>query len=205
MSEKKFLLREYYALCEGGVCEDLLTEEQKLDVKENNAMYLTGVIQRADELNGNGRVYPKKVLMREMKNYQKLMDENRALGECDHPETSVVELKNVSHMLVESWWKGGDVMGKIKLLETPMGKLLRSLVESGVQLGISSRGLGSVKEESGKTIVEDDYQIVCYDVVSDPSTSGAFMSLTENKTPTNKVFSKADRINRKLNAILEDD
>tara|TARA_Y100000034_G_C6872505_1_gene398554 strand:- start:476 stop:1093 length:618 start_codon:yes stop_codon:yes gene_type:complete len=203
MEKKKYLLREYYALCEGGVCEDLLTEDQKIDVKENNAMYLTGVIQRADELNGNGRVYPKKVLMREMKNYQKLMDENRALGECDHPETSVVELKNVSHMLVESWWKEGDVMGKIKLLETPMGKLLRSLVESGVQLGISSRGLGSVKEENGKTIVEDDYQIVCYDVVSDPSTSGAFMSLTENRTPTNKVFSRADRINRKLNAILE--
>ena len=203
MEKKKYLLREYYALCEGGVCEDLLTEDQKIDVKENNAMYLTGVIQRADELNGNGRVYPKKVLMREMKNYQKLMDENRALGECDHPETSVVELKNVSHMLVESWWKEGDVMGKVKLLETPMGKLLRSLVESGVQLGISSRGLGSVKEENGKTIVEDDYQIVCYDVVSDPSTSGAFMSLTENRTPTNKVFSRADRINRKLNAILE--
>jgi len=204
MEDKKYLLREYYALCEGGVCKDLLTEEQKLDVKENNAMYLTGVIQKADELNGNGRKYPEKVLMREMKNYQKLINENRALGECDHPETSVVELKNVSHMLTKYWTEGKNVMGTIKLLETPMGKLLRSLVESGVQLGISSRGLGSVKEVNGETIVEDDYQIVCYDVVSDPSTTGAFMSLAENKMPPNKVFSKADRINRKLNAILDD-
>jgi len=204
MEDKKYLLREYYALCEGGVCKDLLTEEQKLDVKENNAMYLTGVIQKADELNGNGRKYPEKVLMREMKNYQKLINENRALGECDHPETSVVELKNVSHMLTKYWTEDKNVMGTIKLLETPMGKLLRSLVESGVQLGISSRGLGSVKEVNGETIVEDDYQIVCYDVVSDRSTTGAFMSLAENKMPPNKGFSKADRINRKLNAILDD-
>jgi len=204
MNDKKYLLREYYALCEGGVCEDFLTESEKKEVKDGKTMILTGVMQRAGQKNGNGRIYPKGVLEKTMKDYQKLIDENRALGECDHPETSVVELKNVSHMLVETWWKGDDLMGKIKLLATPMGQILMSLIQAGVQLGISSRGLGSVKEQNGDTIVEDDYCLVCFDVVSDPSTSGAFMNLKENKIPLDKVFKKADRINRKLNAILDD-
>ena len=202
--KKKYLLREFYQLCADGVCQDLLTEEQKIDIKENGTMYLTGIIQRADEVNGNGRIYPKTVLEREMKNYQKLIDEKRAFGQLDHPEDSVVELKDVSHMLVDYQWKGPDVYGTIKVLNTPAGRIIQEIVKSGGIPGISSRGLGSVKEQNGNTIVEDDYQIVCYDVVSDPSTTGAFMSLVENKVPMSKVFTKADRLNRKLNAILDD-
>ena len=201
----KVLLREYYALCEGGVCQDLLTEAEKRDITENNAMYLTGLMQQADVQNGNGRVYPMKTLMREMKTYQKLVKEKRALGELDHPDDSVINLKNASHMVTNIWADGPKVMGTVKVLETPSGGILRSLVESGVQLGISSRGLGSVRESQQGTMVEDDFQLICFDFVSDPSTPNAFMNLQEGKQYKEpNIFTKADRINRALNDILGD-
>lgn len=201
----KFLLREYYRLCEGGVCQDLLTEEEKRDMRENGTMYLTGVIQRAKSKNQNGRIYPRDVLEREIENYQKIVRDNRACGELDHPEDSVVNLKNVSHIMTQIWWQGDDVMGKCKVLNTPSGQILRSLVDSGVTLGISSRGMGSVHEDrQGNTIVEDDFNLICFDFVSDPSTIGAFMRLSEGKANINKVYTKADRINRILNDILRD-
>ena len=199
--ENKLLLREYFELCEGGICQDFLTESEKVEVA-NGAMYLTGVMQRADAQNGNGRVYPKRVLDRELMNYAKLVEENRALGELDHPEDSVINLKNASHMVTKVWWNGNDVMGKVKILNTPSGQILRSLVDSGVKLGISSRGLGSVHEDNqGAVVVEDDFQLICFDFVSEPSTQGAYM-MKENKQPN--IFTKADRINRLLNEIVED-
>ena len=198
----KYLLREYYELCEGGVCQDLLTEEEKQLVREHKAVFLTGLMQRADAQNGNGRVCPRAVLEREMKNYVKIVQERRALGELDHPEDSVVNLKNASHMVTDIWWDGNDVMGKVQVLNTPSGQVLKSLVESGVKLGISSRGLGSVHEAQGKTVVDDDFQLICFDFVSEPSTQGAFM-MTENKEANlNSIFTKADRINRALNEVL---
>ncbi len=201
----KFLLREYYRLCEGGVCHDLLTEEEKRDMKDNGTMYLTGVIQRANAKNQNGRVYPREVLEREIENYQKIVRDNRACGELDHPEDSVVNLKNVSHIMTSVWWDGDDVMGKVKVLNTPSGQILRSLVDSDVTLGISSRGMGSVHEDrNGNTVVEDDFNLICFDFVSDPSTIGAFMKLSEGKTNMSKVYTKADRINRILNDIIRD-
>jgi hypothetical protein len=198
MSKK--LLREYYELCEGGVCQDLLTEDEKRFVA-NGGMILSGKLQESDVQNGNGRVYPHKILEREMKNYTKLVKERRALGELDHPDDSVINLKNASHMVTEVWWDGSSVMGKVKVLNTPSGKILQELVGDGVKLGISSRGLGSVTENQGKTIVEDDFQLICFDFVSEPSTPNAFM-IKEAKE--NKVYTKADRINRALNSILED-
>jgi len=197
---KKVLLREYYELCEGGVCQDLLTEDEKAYVADGG-MILSGIMQRADAQNGNGRVYPHKVLMREVENYSKLVKERRALGELDHPEDSVINLKNASHMVTDVWWDNKDVMGKVKVLNTPSGKVLQELVNSGVKLGISSRGLGSVHEGTGGTIVEDDFQLICFDFVSEPSTVGAFM-MKENKDPN--VFTKADKVNRILNDILRD-
>ena len=197
------LLREYYELCEGGVCQDLLTEDEKRFVA-GGGMILSGKLQEADVQNGNGRVYPHKVLMREVENYKKLVKENRALGELDHPEDSVINLKNASHMITDVWWDGKSVMGKARVLDTPSGKILRSLVESGVTLGISSRGMGSVSESQGRTMVEDDFQLICFDFVSEPSTPGAFM-MKEAKDYTNKVFTKADRINRLLNEVLKDE
>lgn len=198
----KFLLREYFELCEGGICQDLLTEAEKVFVK-GGGMMLTGVMQRADAKNGNGRVYPENVLRREVENYKKLVSENRALGELDHPDESVINLKNASHIVTDIWWNGKDVMGKVKVLTTPSGQILKSLVESGVKLGISSRGLGSVKEKAGLTYVEDDFQLICFDFVSEPSTVGAFMNLSESKKLPN-IFNKSDRINRLLNDIIGD-
>ena len=196
---QKYLLREFYELCEGGKCEDLLTEDEKRRVRENNALYLTGIVQCAENLNGNGRVYPRPILEREIKNYQKLIKERRALGELDHPDDSVVNLKNVSHLVTDVWWNGNQVMGKMEVLNTPSGQILRSLVEASVGCGISSRGLGSVREEQGRTLVEDDYQLICFDIVQEPSTSGAYL-MAESKD--RKIFTKADRINRALNDIL---
>tara|TARA_R100000008_G_C3583469_1_gene170345 strand:+ start:2100 stop:2702 length:603 start_codon:yes stop_codon:yes gene_type:complete len=194
----KLLLTEFYELCEGGTCQDLLTEQEKAFVA-NGGMILSGIMQRADAKNGNGRVYPRQVLMREVENYQKLVKEKRALGELDHPEDSVINLKNASHIVTDVWWQGNDVMGKVQVLDTPSGQVLKSLAEAGVNLGISSRGMGSVHESNGSTIVEDDFQLICFDFVSEPSTTGAFM-MREHKEPN--IITKADRINRALNDIL---
>ena len=164
-----------------------------------NKFYMTGVMQRADAKNGNGRIYGKNVLQREVENYHKLVKERRALGELDHPDDSVINLRNASHLVTDIWWDGADVMGKVLVLDTPAGKVLQELAKAGVTLGISSRGLGSVKEERGSTIVEDDFQLICFDFVSEPSTTGAFM-MKEHKEPN--IFTKADKINRLLNDIL---
>ena len=200
MSKK--LLREYYELCEGGVCQDLLTEEEKRYVAAGG-MILSGKLQESDVQNGNGRIYPHTILEREMKNYSKLLKEKRALGELDHPDDSVINLRNASHMVTEVWWDGSNVMGKVQVLNTPSGKILQELVNDGVKLGISSRGLGSVSESKGRTIVEDDFQLICFDFVSEPSTPEAFMTLQESKNKPN-IFTKADKVNRLLNDIVGD-
>ena len=199
----KVLLREYYELCEGGVCQDLLTEDEKRYVA-NGGMILSGIMQKADHVNGNGRVYPHKVLMKEIKNYSKLVKERRALGELDHPEDSVINLRNASHLVTDIWMEGKDVKGKIKVLDTPSGKVLQELVRADVNVGISSRGMGSVTESNGQTMVEEDFQLICFDMVSEPSTPGAFM-MKEAKDYKNEVFTKADRINRLLNEVLDDE
>lgn len=201
MSKK--LLREYYALCDGGVCQDLLTEDEKRYVA-SGGMILSGIMQMTETQNGNGRVYQHQTMVREVKNYQKLIKENRALGELDHPDDSVINLKNCSHMVTAMWMEGKNVMGKIKVLETPSGKILKELVNGGVTVGVSSRGMGSVTEMNGRTIVEDDFQLICFDMVSEPSTPGAFM-MKEAKDYENKVFTKADKINRLLNEVLSEE
>ena len=198
----KYLLTEYYELCPNGTCEDLLTEAEKQMVK-NGSMFLTGVMQRAEAKNGNGRRYPRPVLEREVENYKKLVRDRRAVGELDHPDSDVVNLKNSSHIVTDVWWDGDDVKGKVQILTTPSGQILRNLVEGGVKLGISSRGLGSVAEAgNGDTIVQDDFQLICFDFVSEPSTTGAFM-MKEGKERNNNILTKADRINRALNEILK--
>ena len=167
-------------------------------------MILSGIMQMAETLNGNRRKYPIAVLEKEVRNYQKLVKERRALGELDHPDDSVINLKNASHMVTSCWMDGNKVMGKIQVLDTPSGQILRSLVQSNVAIGISSRGMGSVTEVNGETIVEDDFQLICFDVVSEPSTPGAFM-MKEAKDYQNKVFTKSDRIYRLLNEVLDEE
>ncbi len=200
----KVLLREYYELCEGGVCQDLLTEDEKRFVA-SGGMILTGKLQEGGVVNGNGRVYPPPVLQREVKNYQKLVKERRALGELDHPDDSVINLKNASHMVTSVWMEGNSVMGKVQVLNTPSGKILQELVNDGLKLGISSRGMGAVSENNGQTIVEDDFQLICFDFVSEPSTPNAFMMKEAKDLAPPNILTKADKINRLLNEVLNDE
>jgi hypothetical protein len=197
------LLREFYELCEGGVCQDLLTEAEKKAVRENNAMFITGKLQEGDTVNGNMRKYPAEIMEREVKKYTEMVKDNRALGELDHPDSSIINLANVSHMVIDIWMEGPSVMGKCKVLDTPSGQILRSLVDAGVKIGISSRGMGSVSEQQGMTIVEDDFQLICFDIVSEPSTPGAFMGLSENKLMNEQIM-KNNKVLNLLNAIVGD-
>ena len=168
------LLREYYELCDGGVCQDYLTESEKERVA-NGTTILSGVMQMSERQNGNGRVYPHAILEREVKRYKEAVDGRRALGELDHPESGVVNLQNCSHLVTDIWMEGNKCMGKIEVLQTPAGKILESLIHARVPCGISSRGMGSVTERNGVTMVEDDFQLICFDMVADPSTPGAYM------------------------------
>ena len=143
---------------------------------------LVGKLQEAEQKNGNGRVYPREVLEREVKKYAEGPIKTRtALGELDHPEASVVNLANTSHVITEVWWNGNDLMGKLELLPTPSGNIAKALVLSGIPLGISSRGMGSVKQLGETVEVQDDFELLCWDLVSVPSTPGAYMTLSEGK------------------------
>jgi hypothetical protein len=195
------LIREYYELCDGGVCQDLLTESEKREVAEG-ACYLTGVMQKCNTENANKRVYSKETLFREVERYKQLVKANRALGELDHPDSSVISLDRVSHMVVDIWTEGNNVMGKIKVLqETPCGKILAALIKNDVTFGISSRGTGSIETRNGVTMVQDDFQLICFDMVSDPSTPGAFM-LKEVKELREKV-KEENNVTRIVDEMLE--
>lgn len=183
------------------------TPDMIKEAREANAgkIVMKGVLQKSDTLNQNGRIYPRNVLEREVRNYQKFIIENRALGELDHPDSSVVNLKNVSHIVREAHVDGDVVYGSVEILDTPSGKILQSLVESGVKLGISSRGVGTTKRQGDYQIVQDDFQLICWDFVSEPSTPGAFMMAEGrqiNPEELQKVFTKSDRIDRIINDIL---
>jgi hypothetical protein len=157
-------------------------------------LMLKGILQKADVLNQNGRIYPRKILEKEISNYQKFIKENRALGELDHPDTSVVELKNTSHIIREAYMDDkGVVWGSIEVLPTHAGQNLAALVTAGVTVGISSRGVGSTKNEGGRTVVQEDFQLICWDIVSEPSTPGAFL-MREGRQVTK---SELDQLNEK--------
>ena len=186
-------------------------EYNKDELKEaiesgSGKLLMKGILQKSNTLNQNGRVYPNEILEREVRNYQKFIQENIALGELDHPDSSVVELKNASHIVREAYMDGDVCYGTVEILDTPSGKILKSLVESGVTLGISSRGVGSTRREGDHQVVQDDFQLICWDFVSEPSTPGAFMmaegrEITE--TELKKLFNKTDRLNRIFNDVLQ--
>ena len=153
-------------------------------VKENTPLIVQGVLQRANAKNQNERVYPRDILEREVENYiNGPIADNRAMGELDHPESSIINLQNVSHTVKKCWWEGDDVMGKVEILATPAGNILKALFASGITVGISSRGMGSVEENinEGTVEVQDDFELLCWDFVSTPSTHGAFMRPADNK------------------------
>lgn len=169
-----------------------------------------GVLQRAGAKNQNGRVYPRHILERECKKYeQEFISQHRALGELDHPDSQVVNLNNVSHNILKIWWDGDDVKGAVQILGTPSGNILKELFKAGITLGISSRGLGSVKElrNEGTVEVQEDFELICWDFVSNPSTHGAYMRPTSMHESVNKTqtTSKYTRTNDIITSILCDD
>ena len=164
-----------------------------------------GVMQRAVAKNQNGRVYSKSILEREMKKYMdEFVKNGNAYGELDHPESPVVSLKNASHIVKDLWWKGDDLMGKVELLNTPAGNILKEIIKAGHTIGISSRGTGSVQQTNeGNLEVQPDFELVCWDFVSNPSTHGAFMnpiSLNEAKKKVSKYMNLDSIINDILRA-----
>ena len=151
-------------------------------IKENDGkLVVKGVLQRANAKNQNGRVYPMEILQREAKNYDEgFIKQKRALGELDHPDSSVVNLQNVSHNITEMHFEGENLLGTVEILTTPSGNILRELFKNGIKLGISSRGMGSVEtieeaDGSPTTKVGKDFELIAFDFVSNPSTHGAFM------------------------------
>jgi len=179
--------------------------------KESDAVYLKGIIQRADTVNQNGRIYPKDILEKEVRNYQKLIREKRAYGSLDHTDSSVIEFQTVSHAMTEVYMDDkGIVFGTLKILPLdPHGTNVIKLVEAGMTIGISSRGVGSTERDpNGYNVVQNDFQLICWDLVTEPSTPGAFV-MKEGREITsldlkeiNSFFNKSDRIDRVLNDIL---
>jgi len=198
MNDKKFLLKEFTAF---------EYNDSDLDKREEGKpMILSGILQKANTLNQNGRVYPRHILEREIRNYEKLIRENRAFGELDHANEPIVNMKNISHVIREIWMENDVVYGKVEILDTPCGKIIESIIKAKCKPGISSRALGSLQRENNVNVVQDDLQIICWDFVSEPSTPMAFMHLAEAKlidTETaRKAFKKSDFVERAVNEIL---
>lgn len=178
MHNQPFILTEWYELkLEPGVIEEAKTAPDKPLILKDR------ILQRSETKNHNGRIYPRNVLMREVQKYDQLVKERRALGELDHPDSPIVELKNAALLVTEITMDGDEVRGTVEILNTPAGKILRDLALQGVRLGVSSRGVGSLKEDVDGAIVQDDFELIAFDAVSSPSTPGAYL-VTEGKANT---------------------
>lgn len=168
-------------------------------------LVLEGIIQRANAKNQNGRVYPRDILEREIQKYiEGPVSEKRSTGELDHADNAIINLKNVCHLITKVWWDGDDVKARLEILNTPSGNIVKALVEGGVTIGISSRAMGSVQNLGEGTVeVQDDLSITCWDIVSEPSTHGAYVSpvgLNENYIP--KVNTKYQKVNEMISEIV---
>ena len=155
--------------------QGMLLSEGKMSDRGNPMV--EGILATAEVKNGNGRYYPKELWDREIDKYMQSVKENRALGELDHPESSIINLKNVSHNIKDMWWDGDKVMGKIEILPTPSGNILKALIENNITVGVSSRGMGSLEDRDGVLEVQDDFELLCWDFVSTPSNPGSYMSV----------------------------
>ena len=168
--------------------------------RENGNLMVEGILATAEVKNGNGRYYKKELWDREMEKYDQLVKERRSMGELDHPESTVINLKNVSHLVTDYNWDGDQLMGKIEILPTPSGNILKELIKNGVTVGVSSRGMGSLEQNGSVMEVQDDFELLCWDFVSTPSNPGSFMSvLQEGKQTITYDYSK---VNKVLHEIL---
>ena len=174
-----------------------LTENVNAD---NGNLMVEGILATAEVKNGNGRYYSKDLWNREMDKYNELIEQRRSMGELDHPESTVINLKNVSHLITDYFWDGDNVMGKIEILPTPSGNILKELIKSGITVGVSSRGMGSLEERDGVMEVQDDFELLCWDFVSTPSNPGSYMhTLNEGK---NVVTYDYTNVNKVIHEIL---
>ena len=167
--------------------------------KENGNLVVEGILATCEVKNGNGRYYAKELWEREMEKYKDLIAERRSLGELDHPESQVINLQNVSHLVTEYSWDGDNIMGKIEILPTPAGNILKELIKNGVTVGVSSRGMGSLQQRGNVMEVQDDFELLCWDFVSTPSNPGSFMGvLQEGKQTLTFDYSKVNEIIREI-------
>lgn len=188
--DNKLVLTEWYELkLEPEMLEEAKSSGGPLILKNK-------VLQRSNTKNHNGRIYPREILMREVNKYSELVKERRALGELDHPDSPVVELKNACLLVTDIHMEGDEVRGDVEILNTPAGQILRDLALQGVKLGVSSRGVGSLREDVDGDMVQDDFELIAFDAVSSPSTPGAYL-VTEGK------LNKVDRYND-LRSVLYD-
>ena len=179
-------------------------------MKENDGkLVVKGVLQRADAKNQNGRVYPREILTREAKNYnQNFIKQSRAMGELDHPDSSVVNLQNVSHNITEMHFEGDNLLGTVEILTTPSGNILRELFKNGIKLGISSRGMGSVEtvsegpDDEPAQKVGNDFELIAFDFVSNPSTHGAFLSPVNESKGSKTISDKYASVNKIITDII---
>ena len=183
-------------------------EQINESMKENNGkLIVKGVLQRAEAKNQNGRIYPREILEREAHKYAKeFIGQRRAMGELDHPESSVVNLQNVSHNVKEMHWEGDNLLGTVEVLGTPSGNILKNLFEAGIKLGISSRGMGSVEtvNEGDAQEVQDDFELIAFDFVSNPSTHGAFLHPTNESINESKIVGRTCGDYCKVESIIND-
>lgn len=166
--------------------------------KNNGNLVVEGILATAEVKNGNGRYYARELWEREMDKYSQLIKERRAIGELDHPESSVINLQNVSHLISEYWWDGDNVMGKIEILPTPSGNILKEIIKAGVTVGVSSRGMGSLEQNGNVMEVQDDFELLCWDFVSTPSNPGSYMHLTEGKIQEVNKYQEVNSIVREI-------
>jgi len=163
--------------------------------KENGNLVVEGILATCEVKNGNGRYYARDLWEREMKKYTDLIKERRSLGELDHPESQVINLQNVSHLVTEYKWDGDNIMGKIEILPTPAGNILKELIKNGVTVGVSSRGMGSLEQRGDIMEVQDDFELLCWDFVSTPSNPGSFMGvLQEGKNTVTYDYTKVNSV-----------
>lgn len=177
-------------------------------------LYVYAVMQKYDVENRNGRIYPEPILRREAENYVKLIKEQRALGEADHPESSIVAISRISHNVVDLWWEGNVLMGKLEIIMSPgfvsqgiiscEGDRVANYLRKGIKIGVSSRGVGSLKKEGGRNVVQDDFEIICWDIVTSPSTPGSWIYNDKPSTEQQMSESKENKDKDLLIGGLDD-
>jgi hypothetical protein len=167
----------------------------------NGNPIVEGPLATPEVKNGNGRYYSEQLWKREIEKYMNVVKENRATGELDHPDSSIINLKNVCHIIRDIWWDGKNIMGKIEILPTASGNILKALIDNGVMVGVSSRGMGSLKQVGEVMEVQDDFELLCWDFVSTPSNPGSYMHLV-NEGLNNQIVNPYAKANSILTEIL---